>query len=75
MEWIVKLICFIKRETWWRPHYRRITLSENMTHGGKCLLCHAGTPKDTSIRCDILKGRDCPCKDNQYLKLKQNITL
>lgn len=70
MERIVKLIRFIKRETWWRPYYHRVTLDEYMSHGDKCLLCHAGTPGDDSIRCDILKGRDCPCKDNQYLKFK-----
>lgn len=70
MKWIFNLIELIKKETWWRPYYKRVTLDKETTWGGRCLVCHAGTPKNHNIQCDILKGRDCPCKYNQCLKLK-----
>ena len=64
------IIDWIKRETWWRPYYKRVNLEEPTTWSGRCLVCHAGTPENKSIRCDIIKGRECPCKHNQCLKLK-----
>ncbi len=67
---IFKFIDWIKKETWWRPYYRRVTLDKHQTWGGRCLHCHAGTPEDPSIQCNIIMGRNCPCKDNQCLKLK-----
>lgn len=70
MKWIVNITNWIKKETWWRPYYKRITLDEKTTWGGRCLVCHAGTPENPKIRCDMLKGRDCPCKYNQCLKHK-----
>ena len=70
MKWIINITNWIKKETWWRPYYKRITLDEKTTWGGRCLVCHAGTPENHNIRCDMLKGRDCPCKYNQCLKLK-----
>ena len=69
MELLVKLIDWVKKETWWRPYYKRVTIDET-TWGGKCLQCHAGTPENKSIRCSIIDDRDCPCKYNQCLKLK-----
>lgn len=70
MEFIFKIIDWIKRETWWRRYYKRVNLDKPTTWGGGCLVCHAGTHGNKSIRCDIMKGRDCPCKYNQCLKLK-----
>lgn len=73
MKWIFNLIEWIKKETWWRPYYKRITLDGKTTREGRCLVCHAGyinTPANPNTRCNMLKGRDCPCKYNQCLKLK-----
>lgn len=71
MKWLIKIKNWIKKETWWRLYYNRITLDEKTTWGGRCLVCHAGTHGNHNIRCDMLKGRDCPCKYNQCLKLKE----
>lgn len=70
MEFIFKIIVWIQRETWWRRYYKRVNLDEATTLGGRCLVCQAGTPENEHIRCDIMKGRDCPCKYNQCLKRK-----
>lgn len=70
MKYIIKIINWIKKETWWRRYYKRITLDEETTWGGRCLQCHAGTPENIYIRCSVIDGRDCPCKYNQCLKLK-----
>ena len=67
MKWLIELIDFIERETWWRRRYKRITLPEKVSWGDRCLECSAATGKP---RCDVLKGRECPCKWNQCLKLK-----
>ncbi len=70
MELLVKMIDWFQRETWWRRYYKRVTLDDKTAWGGRCLQCHAGTPEDHNIRCDMLNGRNCPCKYNQCLKLK-----
>ena len=70
MKWIFNLIEWIKKETWWRPYYKRVTLDGESTWGGRCLVCHAGTLKNHNIQCNMLKGKDCPCEYNQCLKLK-----
>ena len=70
MEWLVKMIDWVLRETWWRRYYKRVTLDEYEAKNGKCLVCHAGTPEDKNIRCDVMHDRDCPCKYNQCLKYK-----
>lgn len=70
MEWLVKIIDWFLRETWWRRYYKRITLDEKTTCGSRCLFCDAGTPSNKNIRCDMLLDRDCPCKYNQCLKRK-----
>jgi len=67
---IIRFEFFVRRETWWRWHYKRVTLSDKQANEGKCLYCHAGAPPKESLRCDMMKGRDCPCKMNQCLKLK-----
>lgn len=64
MAWIFKIIDWIKKETWWRSYYKRVNLDEKVTWGGRCLVCDAGG------ECNMLKGRDCPCKFNQCLKYK-----
>lgn len=30
IKWLIKLIDYIERETWWRRRYKRITLSEKV---------------------------------------------
>lgn len=67
MKWLIKIIDWIEKETWWRPYYKRITLDEEETWGGICIQCHAATGEH---QCNILKGCDCPCKWNQCLKSK-----
>lgn len=72
MKWLVNIVDWFLRETWWRRYYKRITLDEKITWSGRCLVCDAGTPNNNkSIRCDIIHDRDCPCKYNQCLKYKQ----
>ena len=74
LYWIMyffhKFVCFIKKETWWRNRYKRVTHKVGSTDiFYKCNLCDAGdAPKH--LRCDMLRERDCPCKYNQYLKYK-----
>lgn len=70
MKLIFKLIDWINKETWWRRYYKRVNLDEPTTWGGRCLVCHANTSKNKSIQCNITKGRACPCKYNQCLKLR-----
>lgn len=71
LYWIMfffhKFVCFIKKETWWRKYYKRVQISEFVS---KCDVCVAGTIPIKSMRCDIMKGRYCPCKSNQCLQLK-----
>ncbi len=67
MKWLIKIIDYIERETWWRRHYKRITLSEKVALRGRCLKCDAA---EGELRCDLFKRRECPCKWNQCLKLK-----
>lgn len=67
MKWYIKIIDWIERETWWRKRYKRITLPDKVSWGGRCLECSAGTGE---VRCDASKGRECPCKWNQCLKYK-----
>lgn len=64
MKWIVKLVEWILRETWWRRDFKRIILDEKTTWGGRCLKC------DAYKRCSIIRNRNCPCKYNQCLKYK-----
>lgn len=33
MEWIVKMIDWFLRETWWQRHYKRVTLDEKNSLG------------------------------------------
>lgn len=68
MKFIFKIVNWIKRETWWRCYYKRVNLDKATTWGGRCLVCHASMNK--SIQCDIIRGRECPCKYNQCLKLR-----
>ena len=71
MKWFVKVINWIKKEVWWRPYYKRVSLDEKEIWKGRCLSCHAGIPKNkSSIRCGKKEGRYCPCNYNQCLKLK-----
>jgi hypothetical protein len=70
MEWLIKMIDWFQRETWWRRYYKRITLDEKTTWRGRCLVCDAGTPINKNIMCNMVRGRDCPCKYNQCLKFK-----
>ena len=70
MEWLVMLRDWFLRETWWRRYYKRVTLDEKTTCGGRCLVCDAGTPGNKSIKCDTMHDRDCPCEYNQCLKYK-----
>lgn len=67
MKWLDKIVEFIKKEMWWRIRYKRITLSDKVAWGGNCLECSAATGE---LQCN-LKGRNCPCKWNQCLKLKK----
>ena len=71
MQYLIKLIDLLLRETWWRRYYKRVTLDEKTTWGGRCMVCDAGTPpSNKGIRCDIMRDRYCPCKYNQCLKYK-----
>ena len=67
MKYLVMLYNYILRETWWRRRYKRITLPEKVAWDGRCLKCSAAIGE---LRCDALKGRECPCKWNQCLKYK-----
>lgn len=69
MKCIIKIVNWIRKETWWRPYYKRVTLDEKTAWGGRCLQCHAGSTEDDSIRCNVIDNK-CPCKWNQCLKLK-----
>lgn len=69
MKWLFKIIDWIERETWWRKYYKRIDISHVDIFENRCGMCDAGTPSQTP-RCDVLKGRECPCKWNQCLKYK-----
>lgn len=73
MKWLVRLVNWFQRKTWWRRYYKRINLSERQVLEGRCLHCHACTPGKESLRCDIIKDRDCPCKYNQCLKFKREV--
>lgn len=33
MKWLVKMVDWFLRETWWRRYYNRITLDEKKQHG------------------------------------------
>lgn len=66
MKWLVKITNWIKRETWWRRRYKRITLPEKVAWSGRCPECSATTDE---LRCDT-KSHPCPCKWNQCLKYK-----
>lgn len=75
LYWIMyffhKFVCFIKKETWWRKYYKRVTFEKTTTRASeKCDSCEAGDILPKSMRCNLIMGRDCPCKDNQYLKYK-----
>ena len=70
MKWLVKIVDWFLRETWWRRYYKRVTLDEKTTWGGRCLVCDAGIMDTKNIRCDVTHDRDCPCKYNQCLKYK-----
>lgn len=67
MKWLIKIIDWIKRETWWRRRYKRVNLSNPEIFAGRCLACDAATGE---LQCNLLKGRECPCEWNQCLKLK-----
>lgn len=58
----------IRKETWWRRYYKRITLDEKAISRGKCLSCDASIHKGGFPGCSWLRDRDCPCKINQCLK-------
>lgn len=65
MNWLFNLIDFLQRETWWRKRYKRINFTKDTPHTAeKCNFCNA------EMECNIIKNKDCPCKDNQYLKRK-----
>jgi len=71
MKLLIKLVKWFQRETWWRHYYKRVTLDEKTTWGGRCLVCDAGTPpSNRGIQCDIKHNRECPCNYNQCLKYK-----
>ena len=72
MKWFNKAKRWIKKETWWRLHYKRVNLTDREACNGRCLVCHAGTPGTDHIRCSKSEGRDCPCKYNQCLKFKKD---
>lgn len=67
MERLFKLIDWIKKETWWRKHYKRVEKTPSLVaRNGRCPYCDAGDASPNK-RCDIFQGRDCPCKGNQIL--------
>lgn len=70
MKWLVKMVDWFQRETWWRRYYKRVTLDEKTTWGGRCLVCDAGVYANDIPRCNIKENRDCPCKMNQCLTRK-----
>ena len=53
----------------WRRKYKKVTLAEDEWLKGRCLRCDAGNPR---VQCS---DHYCPCKHNQYLRLKKNSTL
>ena len=68
MKWLIKIIDWLERETWWRGRYKRITLPDSKVSGNNsCIECSAATGE---LQCNILKGRECPCEWNQCLKYK-----
>ena len=66
MKQLIKIIDFIKRKTWWRRFYKRITLPAKYVWNGRCLKCDAATGEPQCF----LKWHKCPCKWNQCLKYK-----
>ena len=67
MKYIAKIINWIRKETWWRQHYKRITLNGKTTYDGRCAICDAGFHESLLPKCDSLNGKECPCKINQCL--------
>lgn len=65
MKWLIKLIDYIERETWWRRYYRRVTVEDE---GHKCMTCECADHYPT---CNLIRGRDCPCKENQRLVVRR----
>lgn len=59
MKWLVIITNWIEKETWWRRHYRRITLPNKIAWCGRCLECSAATGE---LQCSIKEGRECPCE-------------
>lgn len=74
MKWLFDLIfkikSFIRRETWWHKYYDRVvfTYKKDVKPAEKCKYCDAGdVPSHSKRACNIIAGRDCPCKSNQIL--------
>lgn len=72
MKLLIKITNWIKKETWWRRYYKRVTLDEKSTWNGRCIQCHAGD-STSIIRCSLTGGRECPCKYNQCLRRKAKL--
>ena len=70
MEWIYRLVDWIKKETWWRKYYRKYTLSDIDAWYGKCMFCDASINRNDIPGCNIIKGRCCPCKRDKCLIIK-----
>ena len=70
MKWIFKLVDWIKKETWWRKYYKKYTLSNTDAWHGRCTFCDASIDKNDTPRCNIIKGKYCPCKWNECLVRK-----
>ena len=66
MKWLIKVIDYIERETWWRKYYKRVTIVDD---GHKCMTCECADHYPT---CNLIQGMDCPCKENQRLIVKRH---
>ena len=71
MKIIFKIVSWLKRETWWRKHYKRVNICRSLVNEGRCLYCDAANGSlPSKMKCNIVQGRDCPCKYNQCLRFK-----
>ena len=68
---ILLALTALTKHLWWRKKYHLSYITSEEEWKGRCLICDAG--KQTSaLRCDSSNFKDCPCKMNQRLVLKQD---
>ena len=67
-----KLLIWITKHFWWRKYYRLAYITNKEEWRGRCIICEAGgRAKADTPHCNTAQYRDCPCKMNQRLVLKE----